>query len=440
MVALPDSLFARALVVGKGNRQILDQQRENKDTWEEWKRLHGCEEKEGTLYKKDALVVMGRGEVYRDLLKRYHDGTTAGHPGIWKTWQMLQQDYWWPTMKAFVKEYVAGCAVCQQTKTITQHNQPPLQPITPEEHLLPFTTISVDFVVKLPEFKGNDTILTITDQGCTKAVVLVPCRKDMGAEAIVELFKERVFPYTGIPVRLISDRDTRFTSSWFRELCRVLGVTQNLSTAYHPQTDGQSERTNQTMEGLLRIFCNRQANDWAEWLPVVQYIINSRPSSMTKKAPYELWMGHIPQAHQAVKDLKVPNLVERQKMLETVREEVALAMQHAQESWIKPTNYQPYQEGDKVWLEATNLHTTHPTKKLGPKRYGPFKVLEAVGHVNFRLELPAHWKIHNIFHTKLLHPYKETTEYGENFTEPPPDLVDGVAEWEVEKILDMRMW
>ena len=367
MIALPDSLFARALAAGKEDRQILDQQKENTETWEEWKRLHGCEEKEGTLYKRDALAVMGGGEAYKDLLKRYHDGTTAGHPGVWKTWQALQRDYWWPTMKAFVKEYMAGCAVCQQTKTITQRNQPPLQPITPEERPLPFATMSVDFVVKLPESKGNDTILTITDQGCTKAVILVPCHEDMGAEAIAELFKERVFPYTGIPMRLISDCDTRFTSSWFKELCRVLGVTQNLSTAYHPQTDGQSERTNQTMEGLLRIFCNHQANDWAEWLPVVQYIINSRPSSTTKKVPYELWMGHIPRAHQAVKDLKVPNLAERQKTLETVREEVALAMQHAQELWVRPTNYKPYQEGDKVWLEATNLHTTHPTKKLGLK-------------------------------------------------------------------------
>ena len=112
----------------------------------------------------------------------------------------------------------------------------------------------------------------------------------------------------------------------------MLGITQNLSTAYHPQTDGQSERMNQTMEGLLRIFCNHQANDWAEWLSVVQYIINSRPSSTTKKVPYELWMGHIPRVHQVIKDPKVPNLAERQKTLETMREEAALAMQHAQES------------------------------------------------------------------------------------------------------------
>ena len=97
-------------------------------------------------------------------------------------------------MKAFVKEYMAGCAVCQQTKTITQQNQLPLQLITPEEHPLPFATMSVDFVVKLPESKGNDTILTVTNQGCTKVVILVPCHEDMGVETIAELFKERVFP------------------------------------------------------------------------------------------------------------------------------------------------------------------------------------------------------------------------------------------------------
>ena len=147
-----------------------------------------------------------------------------------------------------------------------------------------------------------------------------------------------------------------------------------MSTAYHPQTDGQSECTNQTMEGLLRIFCNHQADNWMEWLAVVQYIINSRPSSTMKRAPYELWMGHIPRAHQAEKDLKVPDLMTRQKTLETIREEAVLAMQHAQESWVKPTNYKPYQKGDRVWLEGTNLHTTHLTRKLGPKRYGPFKV------------------------------------------------------------------
>ena len=241
MVALPDSLFARALTIGIEEKRIREQQQADKGLFEEWKKLHQCEEEDGALFRKGALVVTSREEIYRDLLRRYHDGTTAGHSGIWKTWQALQQDYWWPTMKAFVKKYVTGCTTCQQNKTITHRNQPPLQPINPEEKPLPFATMSVDFVVKLPVSKGSDSILTITDQGCTKAVILLPCREDMGAEAIAELFKERVFPYTGIPTRLISDRDTCFTSAWFKELCRALRIDQNMSTAYHPQTDGQSE-------------------------------------------------------------------------------------------------------------------------------------------------------------------------------------------------------
>ena len=122
VVALPDSLFARASMIGAGEKRIREQQQVDKHLFEEWKRIYQCEEKDGALFRKGALVVTGGEENYRDLLRRYNDGTTAGHPGVWKTWQILQQDYWWPTMKAFIKAYVAGCAVCQQNKTITQRN------------------------------------------------------------------------------------------------------------------------------------------------------------------------------------------------------------------------------------------------------------------------------------------------------------------------------
>ena len=119
VVALPDSLFARDLTVGREDKRILERQRVDKEIVDKWKCLHQCEEKDGVLYQKEALAVTGGDEIHKDLLWRYHDGTTAGHPGVWKTWQALKQDYWWPMMKAFVKGYVAGCAVCQQTKTVT---------------------------------------------------------------------------------------------------------------------------------------------------------------------------------------------------------------------------------------------------------------------------------------------------------------------------------
>ena len=116
----------------------------------------------------------------------------------------------------------------------------------------------------------------------------------MGSEEVTRLFRDHAFPYTGIPKKIISDRDTRFTSQFFRELCDQLGIKQNISSAYHPQTDGQSERTNQTLETILRIYCNHQQDNWADWLKIAQYVINCRPSSTTKKPPYELWMGFIP--------------------------------------------------------------------------------------------------------------------------------------------------
>jgi hypothetical protein len=174
----------------------------------------------------------------------------------------------WPNLHKDVEDYVKGCATCQAVKTITHRNVPPITPIGPKEDTTPFATITVDFITKLPESRGCDTILTITDHDSTKAVILIPCREDMGSEEVARLFRDHAFPYTGIPKRIISDRDTRFTSRFFKELCTQLEIKQNMSSAYHPQTDGQSEPTNQTVETILQIFCNHQQDNWADWLKI----------------------------------------------------------------------------------------------------------------------------------------------------------------------------
>ena len=124
--------------------------------------------------------------------------------------------------------------------------------------------------MKLPKSQGNDTILTITDQGSTKAVILIPCNETMGAEQLAGLYKEQAFPFIGIPSKLITDQDIWFTSQLFKEVCKQLGVQQNMSLAYHPETDRQSERTNQTVEVALRIFGNFWQDDWSDWLLLVQ--------------------------------------------------------------------------------------------------------------------------------------------------------------------------
>jgi hypothetical protein len=244
-------------------------------------------------------------------------------------------------------------------------------------------------------------------------------------------------PHYGLPLCIISDRDPRFTSSFFRELCRVVGAVQNLSTAYRPQTDGQSERTNQRLEQYIRIFTIFEQTNWVDLLALAQYTLNSWPNATTKKAPYELLLGYIPCVHQVARTSNNPGLEERLQHLQTAREEATEALKRAADVQI-PSRFEPYQTGDKVWLEGRNLTTTHPSAKLAPRRYGPFPITCVISRTSYQLQLPSQWKIHNVFHATLLTPYKETPLNGKQYQEPIPELIDGQPKWEVEDTLRVR--
>jgi hypothetical protein len=294
----------------------------------------------------------------------------------------------------------------------------------------------MDFIVKLPTSRTYDTILTITDT-FSKASILIPCNETIDATGIAQLYTNYVLPHYGLPLRIISDRDPRFTSSFFRELCRVTGAVQNLSTAYRPQTDGQLERTNQHLEQYIRIFTVFEQNNWADLLALAQYPLNSWPNATTKKAPYELLLGYIPHVHQTARISNNLGLEERLQCLATAREEVAEALHRAADIQM-PSRFEPYQTGDKVWLEGCNLTTTHPSAKLAPRCYGPFPITRVISRTSYQIQLPSQWKIHNVFHTTLLTPYKETPLNGKQYQEPVPELIDGQPEWEVEAILQVR--
>jgi transposase InsO family protein len=377
-------------------------------------------------------------DLRKGVISLYHDSTTAGHPGITKTLWSISRDFWWPNMKDTITNYIKGCALCQSRKNNPTNPKPPPFPIPSDTYTLPFKSIALDFITKLPNSHTYDTILTITDT-FSKASIFIPCNETIDSEKTALLYATYVLPHYGLPSCIISDRDPRFTSTFTKELCRLLQIDQNISTAYHPQTDGQSERTNQWLEQYLRIFTNFQQNDWASWLPLAQYAHNSWPNATTKKAPFELIMGHIPRVHQTTRTSTSPSVETRLQNVTEVRQQVAEAIRRSQELVTHiPTRFTPYCVGDKVWLDAKNLNTSHPSAKLGPKRYGPFLVTAAVSHTSFRLKLPPQWKIHNVFHASLLTPYNETTTHGPNFQEPPPDLIDGQPEWEVEQILGAR--
>ena len=157
-----------------------------------------------------------------------------------------------------------------------------------------------------------------------------------------------------------------------------------------------------------------------------------------KRIPFEVWMGYMPRAHQPLQESRIPELEERRIKLKEIREAAIEAMKQAQQSWVKETKHRQYKLGEKVWLEGKNLTTFHPNTKLQPKRFGPFTITKVVSPTTYRLDLPAQWKIHNAFHGALLNPYAKTREHGPNFVEPPPELVEGEPEYEVENLLRSR--
>src|SRR5487761_1748842 len=421
--------------------QAIKTQHDNQNTLQRWQLAHGLEERSNCLWKGPALVIVGNDDLKSGVITLFHDSPTAGHPGIAKTTETLAQHYWWPGMRNQVTEYIKGCATCQMTKVNTNPSKPAIFPITSEPNPLPFQTIAMDLITDLPVSDGYDTILTITDHDCSKAAIFIPCNKTIDAEGVAAAYATHVTPHYGIPQKIISDRDPQFTAKFSTELCKILGIKQNLSTAFHPQTDGQSERTNQSLEQYLRIFCSQDQHEWAKWLPLAQYTRNSWLSSTTKKTPFDLIMGYTPVVHQPIRKAELPSIGECISKITENRNAAQEALRKAQEHLSKITKFKAYKENDKVWLEATHLKVPYESAKLSPKRYGPFRVAAVISPVAYRLELPPTWKIHPVFHASLMTPYRETETHGPNFLEPPPVEIDGgEPEWEIESILKDRTY
>jgi Integrase zinc binding domain len=242
-VLLPH-LFIHASTVSNLEQLVLDTQLVNPDLLHLWASHFNLTESDSAWYHGSALVVMEDNELRREVLSLYHDHRLAGHPGISKTLDLLTWDYWWPTVKEFITSYVKGCAVCQSSKANTVQPRAPPFPITPVTEAIPFETVAMDLIIDLPISEGFDAIFTITDHDATKATVFIPCHKTIDVLNAAQLYTRYVFPYYGAPRKIISDRDPRFTAQLAKELCHLLDIKQNISTAYHPQTDGQSERSN----------------------------------------------------------------------------------------------------------------------------------------------------------------------------------------------------
>ena len=370
----------------------------------------------------------------RHALQQIHDTPIGGHPGIANTWDLTKRLYHGPRLRQYVEQYVKGCTKCQETKP-QRYKRAPLQPFDTFATEGPFQYVSMDLITDLPKSGKYDTILTIVDQGCSKAAKFIPCNKTIDGEGIATLYLRHLLPLFGIPRRIISDRDPRFAGHFSKAICQATGIKQNLSTAFHPRTDGQSERMNQWIETYLRSFANNRQNNWSTLLPIAEFAHNSWKHEKTKQTPHQLLIGINPQISITSSNDATPSAKQRLEELVSSRSKAQeLLQRHPQTS--KPLR--SISEGQEVWLDARNLKIKTPSRKLAPKRYGPFKVIKKLSPVAYRLALPPSMKIHNVFHIDLLTPHHETDAYGETYMKPPPETIDGQEEYEVEDIVTHR--
>lgn len=377
------------------------------------------------------------------ILKLVHDSKIAGHKGVQKTQEFLSRFFWWPNYQRDVKKYVMSCDICARCKTPRASPMGLLQPLSVPSR--PWGSISMDFIVDLPTSKGKNTILVVVDR-LTKAAHFIPCTGLPSAKDTADLVVQNVFRFHGVPDEVISDRGVQFTSKFWRSFCTSLEIDINLSTAFHPQSNGQTERTNQTLEQYLRCYICHLQDDWVDLLPVAEFSYNNSQNASTKQTPFFANLGYHPNILPKFPAVSpIPAVAERISALQQNLELLKGTLERAQENYKKAADKfrRPapmFKIGDKVWLSTRNLKLKVPSPKLGQKFLGPYKIIGIISPVAVRLKLPRSMKIHPVFHVSLLKSAVPNPFPGRIL--PPPDAVeiDGQEQFVIEKILDSRIF
>jgi hypothetical protein len=212
---------------------------------------------------------------------------------------------------------------------------------------LPFQTIALDFIIKLPVSNGYDSILTIMDHDCSKAAIFIPCNETISAEGVAELYLCYVFPRYSLPLKIISNRDPRFTSKFMQELFRLIGAKANTSTAYHPRTNGQSGRTNQFLGQFLRPWVNVQQDNWELYLPIAEFAHNSWHNEITKQSPFMILMGYEPHAEVSSAPTSLAILELQRDIWKRAREDAKRFILQTQQRWAQSKKEgHTFKEGD----------------------------------------------------------------------------------------------
>jgi len=394
-----------------------------------------------------------------DVIREAHDAILGGgHAGVEETAAAVASRYHWPRQTDTIAEWVAGCDVCHQVKHKNARPYGLLQALPiPTERA---ERVNIDFISKLPAGEGGyDAVATIIDP-LTKRARWIPVKEaDLTAKNFAEAFVAGYVRNRGLPLSIVSDRDTRFTSKFWQTLCALLGIKLRMSTASdHPQSDGQAEKANATLETFLKAYIAQlpRPEQWVRLLPLAKFTYNVAKHKAIGMAPVEADIGYIPRLPL---DLLAPDprrldseegfayaekLSKTLRMLRERMEETQVAMTAEANEKCQP---HPFRVGDEVFLDTRLLpigyanvtgtaNDSNNSRKFQHPYAGPFKLLKKVGENAFVLDIPRHWRLHPVFNVARLKPSKDDRSH--EHPPPPPLRSTATVEYEVETIREHR--
>uniref|UniRef100_A0A453G2D1 Retrotransposon protein, putative, Ty3-gypsy subclass n=1 Tax=Aegilops tauschii subsp. strangulata TaxID=200361 RepID=A0A453G2D1_AEGTS len=368
------------------------------------------EDEHDTLWFEDRIYVPNNAEIRKLILQETHDSPYSIHPGNTKMYLDLKEHFWWTGVKKDIAEYVAICDVCQRVKA--EHQKPAglLQPTPIPEWKC--DKLGMDFITGLPRTRvGYDSIWVVVDR-LTKVAHFIPVKTTYTSAKLAKIYMTRIVCLHGVPRTIVSDRGTLFTSKFWHQLHQTLQTRLEFSTAFHPQTDGQTERVNHILEDMLRACALDYGSSWDENLPYADFSYNNSYQASLKMAPFEALYGRrcrTPLTWDEVGDRQLfgPDLIkESEEKVKLIRDRLKVA-QSRQKSYADSKRKEvTYEIGDRAYLRVSPLRgVKHFGVKgnLAPRFVGPYRVLERMGEVAYKLELPEGLSgVHDVFHVSQL--------------------------------------
>ncbi|KAL4558785.1 hypothetical protein LXL04_036987 [Taraxacum kok-saghyz] len=380
----------------------------------------------GNLLYKKRLVIPAKSALIPEIISEFHNSPIGGHSGEKKTYQRAVLEVYWVGMRRDIVDHIRKCVVCTQHKSLTSAPAGLLQPIPLPTRL--WEEITMDFIEGLPKSEGWNVILVVVDR-LSKYGHFIPLRHPFTAATVANSFMKEIVRLHGMPSSIISDRDKIFTSHFWLEMFRLHGVQLKKSTAYHPQTDGQTEVVNRCLETYLRCFCSEKPKSWYRWLSWAEFWYNTSYHTSTKCTPFRALYGHDPppiiryEGQGTSVDAIDLLLEDRDAILDDLRMNLLRAQQKMKIQADKKRKEVEYQPGDMVYLKIKPYRQQSLAKrrfeKLAARYYGPYRINQQIGKVAYKLELPDTATIHPVFHVSQL----KTAHGVPNFpTELPPQL------------------